>query len=469
MTRATVASRVELDPTFSSLKEHIIASTGLAYYENKDADLAERIAPRLAHLSMNDCDAYLSLLRDRDAGEAERQALVGLLTIGETYFFRHMEQFDALRDVVFPDLIQRNQATRTLRIWSAGCAIGAEPYSIAILLKQHFAARIAGWNVQILGTDINRMFLARAERGEFDERALRSTSDEFKREWFTSSGTGWSVVPGVREWVSFRHHNLVEHPYPPVVHGVAALDLILCRNVMIYFDWAAIKTVLGHFHECLVNGGWLAVGHAESNPEAFQSYRMVNVPGATLYQKGGHAQARVALFAYPQPRQPEPSPSITLALPMTPTAPGHERLEDPAVAAAVPAANAPSVSLLRRLADEGKWQAASAACEALLQDDCLNPAVHFYQGQILEHEARDTEAEQAYRRALYLDRTCVLAHYHIAMLLKKRGDRPAAMQSLRNVLRLLATMRADDPIPHSEGLVADDLNRLTQMQLKLLT
>src|SRR5262245_26353822 len=132
MSGAATITQLWLDPDFRALKHHVIESTGLAYYADKDEELAARIGPRISQLALDGCGAYLTLLKNHEAGESERHLLINQLTIGETYFFRFTEQFDALRDVVIPDLLERNQATRSLRIWSAGCAIGAEPYSIAI-------------------------------------------------------------------------------------------------------------------------------------------------------------------------------------------------------------------------------------------------------------------------------------------------------------------------------------------------
>jgi chemotaxis protein methyltransferase CheR len=445
---STAAHPLVADPAFPLLKQYLIESTGLAYYADKDADLAARIGARLSQLTLRSCAAYLELLKDRAAGESERHLLIGQLTIGETYFFRHVEQLDGLRDRAIPELIEKNRDRRTLRIWSAGCAVGAEPYSIAIMLKQHFATALAGWDVRILGTDINQAFLATAERGVFEENAFRSMPEESRRAWFTQSGRSWIIRPPVKEWVSFQYHNLVEHPYPSLVHGIAALDLILCRNVMIYFDWGVIERILGRFHDCLVDGGWLAVGHAESNPDAFRRYKTVSVPGATLYTKTG-----------------EDTPGHSAWVPpMLPVAPLSLAPVSPAPRAAHPLSD---LTLIRRLADEGKWLEAASRCEETLALDELNPIVHFLQALILEQMRRDEDAEAAFRRAIYLDRGFALAHYHLALLLAKTGRRASALLSLRNVERLLSNMRGQDRIADADGLTAADLGELTVMHMEL--
>jgi chemotaxis protein methyltransferase CheR len=449
------------DPDFPLLKQHVIESTGLAYYADKDADLAARISGRLSQLTLDGCGAYLDLLKNRDEGEPERHLLIGQLTIGETYFFRHTEQFDALRDVALPDAIRRNRERRSLRIWSAGCAIGAEPYSIAILLKEHFADQLAGWDVQVLGTDINQAFLARAARGEFDANALRSASDEFKRNWFVPTGRTWTVLPAVKEAVSFQYHNLVEHPYPSIVHGIVALDLILCRNVMIYFDWDTIGRILGRFHECLNEGGWLAVGHAESNTEVFRGYRTVNVPGATLYQKS-HERSMDLTGWKPQASAQQPwEPWSPPVLPSTawPAPDGGSSTPRSSAPPCPPAALVDA----RRLADEGRWTEAARACANAIDSDKLNAVAYFYQALILEQLRRHADAEQSLRRAIYLDRTHVLAHYHLALLLGRTDRRDSALLSLRTVQRLLEGMEKSQLIPDADGLTAGDLAELADM------
>jgi chemotaxis protein methyltransferase CheR len=456
------------DPGYRSLKHYLIESTGLAYYEDKDSDLADRVSARLDELRLPGCDAYLDLLKDRRTGESERHLLIGQLTIGETYFFRHTEQFEALRDVVFPDILERNQRSRTLRIWSAGAAIGAEAYSVAILLKQYFADRLAGWDVRILATDINQTFLARGQRGQFDERALRSTPEAVRREWFSASGASWTIRPEIRDWVSFQYHNLAEHPYPSIVHGIAALDLILCRNVMIYFDWPVIDRIISRFHECLVDGGWLAVGHAESNPDVFRLYRTVNVPGATLYQKSSERPVEAYPSASARPAETlgrmvssaeEPwSPPVLPPFLDSSRSGTEQRPVTPPFA---------GLTLVRQLADEGKWIEAASACDALLEQDQLNPSVHFYHALILEQLKDRDGAERGFRRTLYLDRAFVLAHYHLALLLEQMGRHGVAIQSLRNVQGLLSKLDGGQQIANADGLTVDDLRQLASMYLDL--
>jgi chemotaxis protein methyltransferase CheR len=470
------------DPGFVRLKDHVIALTGLAYYADKDEDLAARVSRRLAILRIAGCDAYLNLLRDPQRGEVEVDKLIAELTIGETFFFRHREMFDALRDVVLPEVIQRNRASRRLRIWSAGCSIGAEPYTLAILLKQQLAHVLDGWDVSIVGTDINREFLARAREGEYEEWAFRSVPEEIKLSCFTRAGPLWRIAPDFKTCVSFQYHNLVEHPYPSLVQNLFAFDLILCRNVMIYFSQDIIRTIIGRFQHCLVDGGWLLVGHSEPNIETYRAYHTVNATGAVLYQKSSRppappdwpTDATVAnqpVFPARQAAAAWTPPDLTAVAEPVATLPampvGTAALAPPTTSEPL-APTLPELAEIRALADQGCLEQAASRCAELLAVNKLNPAAHFYQALILEQMGRHEETQQALKRAVYLDRNYVLAHYYLGLTLQRLDQRPGAARSFRNVIGLLTPLDREQQIPDADDLKVGELEKLTQMHLEAL-
>ena len=251
------------DPAFQRLKRKLIDSTGLAFYAERDTLLTQVIAARLAGLGLRDCNAYAKFLAEGAEGSAEMELLTGQLTIGETYFFRDEDQFAAIRDVILPDILQRNRATNELRIWSAGCSTGAEPYSLAILLADEMAPQIAGWKVSIYASDLNRSFLAQAAAGKYRASALRATSEQRKRDCFSHQGLVWTLDSRYKERVTFHHLNLAQSQFPTPWQGGTHLDLILCRNVMIYFAPEVNRRLIAEFHRPLEVGGWLVVGASE--------------------------------------------------------------------------------------------------------------------------------------------------------------------------------------------------------------
>lgn len=438
-------ARLLADPGYPGLKQRLIELTGLAYYADKDYDLAMRIAQRLSATGVRDCASYVRLLENR---LDEMHALIGELTIGETYFFRQPEHFDLLRNMVFPDLIERHQATRRLRIWSAGCATGAEPYSVALLLRAELADSLVGWDVSIVGTDINREFLARARVAKFGNWAFRAGPKDLRSRYFEPAGKEWVLRPEFRQRVTFEPHNLVRDSCP------AEFDLILCRNVMIYFGPEVIRSTVERLHAGLSQGGWLLVGHAELSTETFRAFRTVNVEGVTIYQKAPPSAVEVEKKSVPAWQAPPPKKAQAKANQRKPPVQRHEP--------------ATSIDEIRKLADRGEWQQAASLCRALLENDSLNAAAHFTLGLVLEHSGAAAEAEQSFKRTIYLDRLFALAHFHLGTLLARDKRLGQARRAFENVLDLLTARPDQELLEYGDGITAAQLKELAKMHLELL-
>lgn len=477
------SSSPSADPHYLRLKEHLIATTGLAYYRDRDDDLCSCTGRRLAELDLPDYASYMGLICDGEAGARELDKLIAQLTIGETFFFRHREMFDALRDTVFPDAIRRNQSSRQLRIWSAGCSFGAEPYSLSILLRRELAQLVAGWNISILATDINRDFLERAREGCFEEWAFRGVPEDLKRECFVRRGKTWSIMPPYREGVTFQYHNLVDDPFPSLEQNLLAFDVILCRNVMIYFSKDITQRIVGRFFDALVAGGWFAVGHAEPNIETFRAFELVNAAGAVVYQKTAAPSAQRFGIEPRHGALPSP-PRLPLAIPCNWPLPVVQvgchscdaaPLADSDVAALLPpkatctTRAAIGLAGLRELADAGQLEQALSCCERLRATNSLDPTVHFYHALILEQLGRHHETVHALRRAVYLDRGYVLAHYYLGLTAQRQRHYEAADRSFRNVLALLANRQPDQVVPHADELRVVELEQLTRLHLAALS
>ena len=449
------------DPAFLRLKDYIIHATGLHYFQDKDSDLADRTAKRLSAIGVPDCAAYLERLQNGISGEKELDALITELTIGETYFFRHTEQFDALRDTILPQLIEKNRATRRLRIWSAGCSTGAEPYSLSILLRVNFAHLISGWDITIIGTDINKDFLSRAQSGIFEEWAFRTTPADIKSRCFSPVGKSWRIAPEFRENVSFQFHNLISQPCPSPIHNLFDFDLILCRNVAIYFSHDAFRELVMRLERCLVPEGWLLVGHSEPHMEIFRSFRTISVPGAILYQRSEGQSIPPVWHAPPLPAisWPDDVPSF-IALPQNP---------QPKPVLSIPApVEANVLDSVRALMASGEWASALARCAEILRGDTISTDAHFLNALILEHLGRHADSEQALRKVIFLDRNCMLAHYYLALRLQNDHDYRGAIRSFDNVLRLLSALDPARVFEDAEGLSAADLQQFAQTHLEVL-
>lgn len=451
---------IAADPFFPLLKTAVIRVTGMAFFADKDADLAAIIGRRLESVGVADCAEYYDLVLDDERGWSERDELVSELTIGETYFFRHPELFEALRTIVLPDVIARNAGRRRLRIWSAGCATGAEPYTLAILLRRDFGGALADWQVQIVGTDINKRFLAAAKRGKYQNWALRATPETERERYFVQTEQDvWTLKPEYRQGVSFRAHNLVTDQFPSIADDLYDFDVILCRNVLIYFSREAVRTVVGGLHKCLNDGGWLLPGHAEPDTELFRDFCTVNAPGAVLYQK--NPGRPWAIEAEAGSEEPAPPPPALAAPPFAAdVAEAAIRSDDPPVS---PDSVSDHLATLRDLVDRGAWRHAIAAAGATITAHPESPDVFLYLGLAQQALGRTAEAKKALQRAIFLDRRFALAHYCLGMLLNKTGDRGAA-RAFANAAAVCAGMPPDAIVPCGDGVTYGRLAELADTQ-----
>ncbi|MGA3190514.1 MAG: CheR family methyltransferase, partial [Bryobacteraceae bacterium] len=301
-------------------------------------------------------------------------------------------------------------------------------------------------------TDINREFLTRAAEGKFRAWALRSTPAAVQRDCFSQDGLTWTIHPQYKQSISFRHMNLIDREFSTPAGEAKYFDLILCRNVMIYFSPETNRRIVGNFHQSLEEGGWLVVGAAEHNLENYRAFATVSDAGMALYQKA--APKCVAL-----------EPPVELKTHVRENPPQKPRAPLTAKPPASP--DRSDMEKLRQLADSGHWQAASEQCRHMLTLDPLNAESHYYQALIFENLAKTDEAERSLRQALYLDRNFALAHYHLGLALKREGKAHAATKSFGNVLSALTGVANDATLLAGHGVTAIRLKELAQMQLEV--
>jgi chemotaxis protein methyltransferase CheR len=296
---------------------------------------------------------------------------------------------------------------------------------------------------------------------------------------FHAEGGRWRIADRYRLGVGFQYHNLVKHHEPSWWSGLGLFDLILCRNVMIYFDRPTAARVVEGLHESLRPGAWLIVGHADHDPDTFRGFDVVSQDGVSIYRKrGGPAAvgpilpkaAEGALMQLPAERGLEGCPPPGEA-PLAAADPGCFRaVSGASISEPVMPDRADSSQQMlgdvRALADAGASIQAETLCSALIEKSPLDPAPHFYQALILEQLGRCDEAERSLRRVLYLDRRFVLAHYHLGLLLQRSGRPPAARQYFENALDLLAGLHDGHVFEHGDSIRAADLRVLAEMNLE---
>ncbi|UVF19396.1 protein-glutamate methyltransferase [Microvirga terrae] len=459
-----------IDAGFPELKSRIIERTGHFYYQDKDELLWERVRKRLRATGLRNSGQYLSLLADAISGSAEWAKLETEITIGETFFFRYAEQFVALRETILPEIIGRKTATRRLRIWSAGCSTGAEPYSLAILVNEILGENLVNWRVSIIGTDINDSFLNLAKQAKFGKWALRSMPAPERKRYFLDAGKDlWQVRPEFRSLVRFEKHNLLS-----LLDGTSSLeltdfDLILCRNVLIYFHPDTVIRIVEALRDRLSEEGWMLLGHAEPNPTFSAMMQTLNLPGTVAYRprsgdtpppppapSGQVLKDWVPLLPAPKPaehakRQPPPRPTPTTSKHLaTSTGPAPEALLDE----------------IRARANGGAFATADALCRQAIASQPLNAVLHFYQGLVLQALRRPDAAEKSFLKCIYLAKSFAMAHYHLGLLLLAEGRSDPARRALTNAARIAAAMPDDRPLEEADGLTARDLGNLVRIHLE---
>ena len=273
------------DPAYLKIRDVIYQISGIYQADEKFYLLASRCERRLNALKLKSPAQYLEYLTMRGNRDAEMRLLLNEITIGETYMFRSPPQLDALRNVILPQLIAAKGALgyKRLRLWSAGCSTGEEPYTLAMFLLEESERRLAGWTFEIVATDLNDNSLAAAKAGIYGEYALRSTSELLRRKYFHPlDDKKLQASDQLKSLIRFDRVNLNDDSKMLFQKG---MDVIFCCNVLIYFDLASKRKVMQHFHSDLQPGGYLFLGHAESLYQVDDKFHLVHFPGTIGYWK----------------------------------------------------------------------------------------------------------------------------------------------------------------------------------------
>ncbi|MBI2300826.1 MAG: protein-glutamate O-methyltransferase CheR, partial [Armatimonadetes bacterium] len=290
--------------------EVVAERLGLAFPAARRRDLTRGLRAAARDGGFDGPQAFVEALLRPDSGDACLGLLADHLTVGETYFHREQAGLQALRDTILPELVAARRARgRELRLWSAGCCTGEEPYSIAMVLREA-VPDLDQWRVTLLATDLSATFLERAAAGVYGSWSFRSVPPEVRRRWFTPTpDRRHAVSPVVRGMVTFARHNLVEGR-PRVVADGQAMDVIFCCNVLMYFTPEQAARVVGELHSSLAERGWLVVSPVEAATDLFVALARVPVPGGTLFRRTGAASptagppATAAPPARPRTRPP---------------------------------------------------------------------------------------------------------------------------------------------------------------------
>lgn len=270
------------DDVFRLLRDFIHDYCGIFFDDGSKFLLERRLNRRLQQRQLKSFEEYYHFLRYDRKREEELVLLIDNLTTNETYFFREGAQLKAFSEEILPEIRETLAGRKSLRIWSAGCSTGEEPYTIAMLMLES-GDWWRGWQVEILGSDINQRVLHTARRGVYKKGSLRATSAEMAAKYFVEEGKGeYRIIDRVRGLVSFSCVNLLDPFKASLIRDV---DIIFCRNVIIYFDREAKKKVIESFYDKLREGGYLLLGHSESLINISNAFVLRTLKNDMVYQK----------------------------------------------------------------------------------------------------------------------------------------------------------------------------------------
>lgn len=481
---------------------------GLYYPQDRWPDLARGLEKAAATLGFATMQSFINHLLAGEFGQREIEALAIHLTIGETHFFRNPDLFAKLESWLLPELIAERQSTRSLRLWSAGCATGQEPYSLAILVSR-LITKLDSWDITILATDINPEAFNAAKAGEYTQWSFRGTPAWAINGYFSKLSDGrYCIDQSIRDMVTFRYLNLADDSYPSPATGLADFDLILCRNVVMYFAPEVVKKVGDRLHRSLREGGYLVVTPSEASRDMQCGMTSMLTGGEVVYKKTSAAEqassdARVR-HSKPAVRHGQPPlhaagrgdhrmtqrsgrervPALRPTPDSSPDAgtgswPEVDRRKENRPFAAYakrkaaaeaemktkkgPKRSAPRLDAeqaareARLLANKGECKKALELCDTALENDKLNPSLYYLKASILQELGRHDEAERALQSTLFLDANFALARVMLGAIARGQARWGEAVKHFAAALSQLEQMPPDYVLPETDGLTAGQM------------
>jgi chemotaxis protein methyltransferase CheR len=492
----TNLARDILDPlTASVLVALVQRQFGIVVRDYQMYTLERTVRNGCARFGYSSAGQFARALGNGSRTSAELEFFVSGITVGETYFFRHHDQFEFLRERWVKDVVARKRlkGDRSLRIWSAGCSSGEEIYSISIMLDQVLPDR-SEWNINLLGTDINVSALATALAGKYRNWSLRSTPKAVVKNYFSSKAQLHELDPNIVRSVRFEHLNLVSDVFPSILTDTTAIDLILCRNVFIYLSPTTIEEVTAKFVASLGEHGVLMLAPADIqnlNPNGLTLERYGNV---TYFQKDAGAAAKrhtnTSLSDEYRPTQatylaPQPVPASSAPLPVTTITTVRtsdrdivkhlhkENWADVLDLATALIGDGAATALTyqykaKALASLGRSEEALAMCERSLELSTIDPHTHFLLGLVMLELNKLEGAEASFRKVIYLEWEFPEAHMQLGMLRARLGALKDAQKHLRKARSIVSSGEPGKLLHDGNGMTYERLAEILTSELTML-
>jgi chemotaxis protein methyltransferase CheR len=492
---------------------------GLQVEDGRLDHLAEVLRRRMALVGSPRFDTYVERVMSSPGGAGELRALAEQLTVNETFFFRNADNFRALAETVLPERIRARTRERRLRILSAGCASGEEPYSLAILVREALPD-LGSWDVKIVGIDVSPAMLAKATQARYTEWSLRATSEDVRRRYFRADGRDFVLSPAIQKMVTFEERNLVDED--PLFWQSLACDVVFCRNVLMYFTPDRARDVVRRIDQALLPGGYFFLGHAETLRGLSQEFHLCHTHDTFYYRRRDasepvvatgfwagaprehaenslaavvestswvdviqRASERIATLADGRAGSPDQEVPRNTSAGQPAQAPAarawdlglvleavrQERFSDALELISSLPADAhedPDALLLRAvlLTNHGRLDQAEEVSSRLLALDELNAGARYLMALCREHRGDSTGAIEHDQTAIYLDAGFAMPHLHLGIMARRSGDAATAQRELGQALILLAREDASRLLLFGGGFSRDMLLQLCRTELR---
>jgi chemotaxis protein methyltransferase CheR len=465
-----------------SFRAIVVRRLGLKFDDGNPARLVDVLRQRMEATDSPRFESYVNHLTT--SPRPELAILAERLTVTETFFFRNADNLRAFSEVVLPGRVRARPDDKRLRILSAGCASGEEPYSLAILVREALPD-LAAWDVKITGIDINPAMLAKARQARYTSWSLRATSQESQRRYFRRQGDDFVLDPAIQKMVTFEERNLVDQD--PLFWQSLACDVVFCRNVLMYFAPDQAEQVVQRIAQALLPGGFLFLGHTDTLRLA-NEFVLCQSRDTFYYRRGGrepdsHAVGEstgswVDVIARASERigtlaDGAAPPAVARSWDLGPVveAVKEERFSDALdlITALPPGADDDPDALLLRavlLTNNGKLVESEAVCKRLLALDGLNAGAHYVMALCREHASDATGAIQHDQAAIHLDASFAMPHLHLGIMAKRAGDVVTARRDLGQALILLARENDSRVLLFGGGFSRETLLQLSRTELR---
>ena len=493
----------------TKLRKYLSDYLGLDYSKSRDKELYKKIGAAAEGFSFDNTDNFINWLITQNLNPEETQKLATFLTIGETYFLREKKALDYFEFHFLPELIKKRKGkNQKIKIWSAGCASGEEPYTIAIILKR-VIPDIKNWDITIMATDINSAFLEKAKKGVYSKWSFRNAPQSFKGQYFKEiEKNKYQIIPSIKKMVKFSYLNLASDSYPSIKNNSTDVNVIFCRNVLIYFSAEGILNVTSKFFKSLSKGGIMLLSPVETSNLVSSEFGRNFHEGTTVYSKNSKKQAlqnkKTSIKASPnyldiqlfkkeiKTKQALIKTSKTLAtkkqspdLIIPPLKPFQKKtktedkdfqkalefyksglLNDAEKTISKSIENnhentKPLMLLMAKIkASQGQLEESEQWCLQAINIDKIDAEAHYLLATILSEQGKESEAIDSLNKTLFLDPNFALGHFMLGNISLNNSKLNGSNKHFKNALKSIAGLEENEILAESDGLTVGRLSQI---------